>query len=307
MRKFWIDTDTASDDAVAILMALQAEDVEVIGISVVAGNVPVDQGCQNAGYTIELCGKETPLYRGAERPLVREPSWAFFFHGPDGMGGMNYPPTKTPVQKGAVEAMVAAIRENPGEITLITLGPLTNIANALCLAPDIAEKVKICYMMAGAANTVGNITPSAEYNVWFDPEAAHAVYHSGMKMVQVGWELCRGEANISDEEQKQIHQIGTELAHFSMDCNRQAIATNKQWLGDPSLPLPDPITMAIALDPSIVKNAGDYFVDIAYGLPATDGMTVVDERKVTHKPENVNVIWEIDIPAWKRILYDSVG
>lgn len=306
MRKFWIDTDTASDDAVAILMALQAPDVEVLGISVVAGNVPVDMGCQNAGYTVEVCEKNVPVYRGTALPLNREPSYAYFFHGPDGMGGMNYPATKTPILQGGVEAMVNAIRKHPGEITLVTLGPLTNIANALALAPDIAEKVKICYLMAGAACTVGNVTPAAEYNVWFDPEAAYAVYHSGMKMVQVGWELCRGEANISDSEQAELRAIGTRRAEFAIDCNRQAVATNKKWLGDPSLPLPDPVTMAIALDPGIVRRQGDYYVDIAYGQANTDGMTIVDERNVLQKPKTVTVVWEIDVPAWKRMFRESL-
>jgi len=307
MKRLWIDTDTASDDAVAILMALRWPDVHVEGISVVAGNVPLEMCSRNARYTVELCGKQTPVYEGAPRPLLREPYWAFFFHGPDGMGGMNYPEPKRPAEPTpAVEAIIKAFRESPGEITLVTLGPLTNIALAISIAPDIVQKIPICYMMAGAACTVGNITPAAEYNVWVDPEAARMVYLSGIPLVQVGWELCRGEANIVEKDYEYIRSLDTVYGHFALDCNRQAVETNRAWLGDPALPLPDPVTMAIALDPSICKRSSKHFVDIETVSEMTRGMTVVDERNVTKKAPNVEVVWEIDIPGWKEALYKTL-
>lgn len=304
MRRFWIDTDTASDDAVAILMALRWPDVHVDGISTVAGNVPLEMCSQNARYTVELCGKETPVYDGAAQPLLREPFWAYFFHGPDGMGGMNYPEPKLPAQEiHAVDAMIKAFRESPGEITLVTLGPLTNIALALGIAPDLSRKIKACYVMGGAANTVGNITPAAEFNIWVDPEAARQVYHAGLPLVQVGWELCRGEANLLEEDLAYIDRLDTVYGHFTVDCNRQAIQTNREWLGDPALPLPDPVTMAVALDPGIVVRQSKHYVDVETDSELTRGMTVVDERGVTKKEPNVEVVWEIDVPAWKEMLY----
>ncbi len=307
MQRIWIDTDTASDDAVAILMALRWPGIQVEGISAVAGNVPLEMCSRNARYTVELCGKSTPVYDGAPRPLLREPYWAFFFHGPDGMGGMNYPePQCPPEPTPAVEAMIQAFRESPGEITLITLGPLTNLALALAMAPDLVGKIPLVYMMAGAACTVGNITPAAEYNVWVDPEAARMVYLSGLPLVQVGWELCRGEANLDEQDYESIRSLNTAYGHFCLDCNRQAIQTNRQWLGDPALPLPDPITMAILLDPSIVKRRSKHFVDIETVSELTRGMTVVDERNVTKKEPNVDVIWEIDVPGWKETLFKTL-
>lgn len=307
MQRIWIDTDTASDDAVAILMALRWPGVQVEGISTVAGNVPLEMCSRNARTTVELCGKVVPVFEGAVRPLLREPYWAFFFHGPDGMGGMNYPEPKTPPQATpAVEAMIQAFRQSPGEITLITLGPLTNLALALALAPDLVEKIPLCIMMAGAACTVGNITPAAEYNVWVDPEAARMVYLSGLPLVQVGWELCRGEANLNESDYQYIRSLDTIYGHFTLDCNRQAIQTNREWLGDPALPLPDPITMAILLEPGIVRRRSKHFVDIETISEMTRGMTVVDERNVTKKEPNVDVIWEIDIPAWKETLFKTL-
>ncbi len=307
MRRFWIDTDTASDDAVAILMALRWPEVCVDGISVVAGNVPVEMGARNARYTVELCGAQTPVYLGAAAPLVRKPYWAFFFHGPDGMGGMNYPEAKRPAESlHAVEALIQAVRAAPGEITLVTLGPLTNIAMALRIAPDLAEKIPMCYVMGGAAATLGNITPAAEYNIWVDPEAARAVFHSGMPLLMVGWELCRGEANLSAADQKHVRSFGTQLADFALDCNRQAIQTNQEWLGDPGLPLPDPVTMAIALDPTICTKRGKHFVDVETQGELTRGMTVVDQSGVLNQEANVEVAWAIDPKRWKEALYRTL-
>jgi purine nucleosidase len=308
MRRFWIDTDTASDDAVAILMALRWPDVVVEGISVVAGNVPVEMCSRNARYTVELCGKETPVFTGMGRPLLRDPFWAYFFHGPDGMGGMNYPePNIPPAAKDAIDAIVDAINAYSQEITLVTLGPLTNIALAVTLHPEICSKVKVCYIMGGAANTVGNITPAAEFNIWVDPEAARIVFHCGMPLVMVGWELCRGEANLSDPDISYIRSFKTRFGDFAIDCNRQAILTNREWLGDPALALPDPITMAIALDPSICTQRKNCYVDIETVSDLTRGMTVVDEMGVLKKVPNVEVCRTIDIPGWKNLLYRTLG
>jgi purine nucleosidase len=307
MRRFWIDTDTASDDAVAIMMALRWPDVHVDGITVVSGNVPVEMCSRNARYTVELCGADTPVYLGAARPLLREPSYAFFFHGPDGMGGMNYPEAKRPAESmHAVDALIQAVRSAPGEINLVTLGPLTNIAAALTIAPDIAQKIPVCYMMGGAAATLGNITPAAEFNIWVDPEAARMVFLSGLPVVMVGWELCRGEANLSGPDQELIRAFHTKYADFTLDSNRQAIQTNMQWLGDPGLPLPDPVTMAIAMDPSICTKKGKHFVDVETISELTRGMTVVDQLDVLHKPANAEVCWAIDPARWKEALYKVI-
>jgi purine nucleosidase len=167
----------------------------------------------------------------------------------------------------------------------------------------LASKIVNCIVMGGAANTVGNITPAAEYNIWVDPEAAKFVYHAGIPLVQVGWELCRGEANLLEEDLAYIRSFDTEFGHFTIDCNRQAIQTNREWLGDPALPLPDPIAMAIALDPDISKRQSRHYVDIETDSELTRGMTVVDERNVTDQEPNVEVAWEIDIKAWKELLY----
>ncbi len=307
MRRFIIDTDTASDDAVAILMALQWPDVQVDAITVVAGNVPLEQGGVNARYTVEICRTDTPVHLGASRPLVREPVHAHFFHGEDGMGNMHYPPPKQPVAgTNAVAELIRRFGEAPGEIELVTLGPLTNIALALRLEPRLANWVKHCTIMGGAANRVGNITPAAEYNLWFDPEAAKIVFHSGMNITMAGWELCRGEANLSDEEIAMIYGFGTARAKFAMDCNKSALKASREWLHDPGLGLCDPTAMAVALNPDVCIRKGAYFVDIATQEEMTRGMSVVDALGVTNQPPNAEVCWEIDPILWKETLYRAL-
>ncbi len=321
-RKMIIDTDTASDDAVAILMALQAPDIDVEAITVVAGNVSLQQASINARYTVELCGKMTPVYEGAAAPLIRQVERATFFHGEDGMGNMRYPPPKAPAAPGhAVDVLIETIKAYPG-IVLVTLGPMTNVALAVAKAPEIVENISRCAVMGGAACTVGNITPAAEYNIWCDPEAARICFRSGLPIEMVGWELCRGAANLLPEDMRYCKEvISTPLAHFAIDCNASALKANQEWLHEPGIGLPDPVTMAIALDPTICTRKSDHYVEIECEGVYTRGMTVVDERNVTTTDANYNTIWrhltrvgspnatvcwEIDVRRWKELLYKSL-
>ena len=315
-RSFIIDTDTASDDAVALLMALRHPDVRVEAITVVAGNVELEQGLRNALYAVELSGADVPVYRGSAAPLVRELVVAQFFHGRDGLGDQGYPPPVREAAAGdAVDVLVETIRSNPG-IVLVTLGPLTNVAKALARAPEIASLAGRCVVMGGAACTVGNVTPAAEYNVWVDPDAARVVFRSGLPIEMVGWELCRGEATLSEEEMDTLRGFGTPVARFAMDCNTSALVAARLQSNEPGLPLPDPVAMAIAIDRSICTRRSAHYVDVETVSDLTRGMTVVDHLDVADdernealwKPliecgRNTEVCWEIDVPRWKELLF----
>lgn len=313
-----IDTDTASDDAVAILMAHRYPGVEVLAVMIVSGNMRVQDGSRNARYTIELCGAHTPVHVGCERPLLREPVHAYGYHGPDGMGGMNYPEPRLPEQKThAVDALIELIRANVNDVMLVTLGPLTNIAAALIRAPEIASMLNRVVVMGGAANAVGNVTPSAEYNIWCDPEAARIVLRSGMRLEMVGWEVGRRDAALTGEEIQEVYALGTPLAKFAMDCNVHALHLAENWQGDPGMTLHDPTAMAIALDPAISKRNGMYRVDIETRGDLTRGMTVVDERHTVGtqqfftdewhvREKNALVHHELDSTKWKQLLYNSL-
>ncbi|MDC3256715.1 nucleoside hydrolase [Acidimicrobiia bacterium] len=317
-NKYFIDTDTASDDAVALLMALEWEDVEVLGISVVSGNMSVEQGSINARYTVELCKKDVPVYVGADAPLVKKREHADWFHGPDGMGNMNYPaPKLQETNEDFIEVLNNHINQHPDEITLVTLGPLTNVANFIKKYPDSFLKLKNIVIMGGASNTVGNVTPAAEYNIWCDPEAADIVFKSKHHdIAMVGWELCRGEANLTEEEMELAYSFKTEKADFTIDCNKHALDSSQNWLGDPGLGLPDPVAMAVALNPAVTTKVSRHNVQVVIDGPAR-GMTIVDQLHVgesephidehwSHTKRNINVIWEIDSDEWKETLYKTI-
>jgi len=317
-NKYFIDTDTASDDAVALLMALEWHDVEVLGISVVSGNMSVKQGSINARYTVELCKKDVPVYVGADAPLVKKREHADWFHGPDGMGNMNYPaPKLQETNEDFIEVLNNHINQHPNEITLVTLGPLTNVANFIKKYPDSFLKLKNIVIMGGASNTVGNVTPAAEYNIWCDPEAADIVFKSKHHdIAMVGWELCRGEANLTEEEMELAYSFKTEKADFTIDCNKHALDSSQNWLGDPGLGLPDPVAMAVALNPAVTTKVSRHNVQVVIDGPAR-GMTIVDQLHVgesephidehwSHTERNINVIWEIDSDEWKETLYKTI-
>jgi purine nucleosidase len=317
-RALLIDTDTASDDAVALLMALRAPDVRVAAITMVAGNVDVHQATRNALYAAELCGANVPVYSGAEKPLLRIYQNATWFHGRDGLGDHDYAPPRQSAQKvHAVDAIIEAVEANPG-LVLVTLGPLTNIALALSRKPGIAAKVSRCVVMGGALCCEGNVTPAAEYNIWVDPEAARIVMHSGLPVELIGWHLCRGEAVLSETDIAQIEGFNTKLAHFAVECNSHAREAYKVQTGEDGICLPDPVAMCIALDSTIGTEWSDHYVEVETQSELTRGMTVVDRLNVAEDERNrsvwaaalngrkARVCWTIDNRRWKDALYTAL-
>ena len=315
-RCFLIDTDTASDDAVALTMALRAPDVRVVAITTVAGNVEVDQATRNALYTVELCDADVPVYRGAAKPILRPHQNAAWFHGRDGLGDHDYAPRQRTAQRRlAVDAMIEAIEDNPG-LVLVTLGPLTNVALALVRKPEIAQKVSRCVVMGGAPCCEGNVTPAAEYNIWVDPEAARIVLGSTLPIELIGWHLCRYEAALDASDIEFVLSFGTERARFAIECNRHARQAYLEQTGEDGISLPDPVAMSIALDPTIATSWGEHHVDVETSSELTRGMTVVDRLNVAANARNravwsqllakgpkTKVCWTIETKRWKEALY----
>jgi purine nucleosidase len=222
MRTFLIDTDTASDDAVAILMALAAPDVRVAALTTVAGNVGLEQATRNALYTAEIAGSDVPVFKGAAAPLVRRHEDAFWFHGRDGFGDRGFAaPRRGAERENAVDALVRLAEAEPG-LTLVTLGPLTNIALALARDPGFARRIGRCVVMGGAPCCEGNVTPAAEYNIWVDPEAARRVFRSQLPIEMIGWHVSRGASVLDEAEIADILALDTPKAHFAIDCNARA-------------------------------------------------------------------------------------
>jgi purine nucleosidase len=321
MRIFLIDTDTASDDAVALIMALRSNNVRVAAITVVAGNVPVAQATSNALFTAELCGSAVPVFSGAAAPLQRQLQIADWFHGKDGLGDHGYrPAAKRAEPRHAVDAIISTVLANPG-IEIVTLGPLTNVAQALLREPKIAANVHRCVIMGGNPCCVGNVTPAAEFNIWVDPDAARVVFQSGMNIEMVGWQLCRGAAILSPPEIDRALAMQNPVADFAVRCNSVAMEALRRQTGEVGISLPDPVCMGIALDPSLCASSSRHFVDIEAQSELTRGMTVVDQLNVAadprnlatwsdtrqHQPGLIHVCWTLDVPRWKELLFASLG
>ena len=318
-RKVLIDTDTASDDAVALIMALRSPLVEVLAITVVAGNVAVEQGTQNALYTAELCGSDVPVYAGAGAPLVRPLEDASWFHGRDGLGDHGYQPSRRKPEDGfAVDAIVRVIMTNPG-IEIISLGPLTNLALALRQAPDIAANVSRCVVMGGAPCCEGNVTPAAEYNFWVDPEAAQVVLRSHLPVELAGWQLSRGAAVVDAQEIEAILALGTAFGEFAVRSNDTAANAYQTQTGQQGISLPDPVAMALLLDPALSLTVSGHYMDVQVDNGVTRGMSVIDRLNVVPDARNrgvwsevlkygrkQKVIWEMDIPGWKQSLLQAL-
>jgi purine nucleosidase len=319
-RTLLIDTDTASDDAVALIMALRSRDVRVAAITVVAGNVPVAQATSNALFTVELCGANVPVYSGAEAPLLRKLVIADWFHGTDGLGDHGYKPAKRRAEPGhAVDAIIQTVRENPG-IEIVTLGPLTNVAMALLREPKLAASVKRCVVMGGAPCCAGNVTPAAEYNIWVDPEAARIVFHSGLPLEMVGWQLCRGDAVLHQADIDRVLALKNPIAEFAIRSNSVAAEASFKQTGQTGISLPDPVSMGITLDPSLCTSSSHHFVEIEIHSELTRGMTIVDRLNVATDSRNrdvwanaierehkIHVCWSLDIPKWKKLLFSALA
>jgi purine nucleosidase len=314
VRHFLIDTDTASDDAVAIMMALAAPDVSVLALTTVAGNVSLEQATRNALLTADICGSDVPVFVGAGAPLIRPHEHAHWFHGEDGLGDHGYPaPKRAPEREHAVEAILRLAHAEPG-LTLVTLGPLTNVALALARDPSLARRIGRCVVMGGAPCCEGNVTPAAEYNIWVDPEAARVVFRSSLPIEMVGWHVSRGESVLADAEIAAIEALGTPKARFAIESNSRAREAYHVQTGETGLSLADPTAMAIALDRTVGLSWSHHRVAIECWSELTRGMTVVDRLNVSGDDSNrkvwsgqageagADIVWTFDSARFKAML-----
>jgi purine nucleosidase len=299
-RSIVIDTDTASDDAIALVLAVREPSVDVRAVTVVAGNVPLDLAVRNAIVTLDLAGgADIPVHAGRDRPLARPLDTAQFVHGADGMGGATLPaPSRQATSADAVGALLDIAAGEPGRHDLVTLGPLTNIAAALERDPELLTKFGHTYLMAGSPDGVGNVDALGEYNVWADPEAATAVFAAPGTKTMIGWNISRTFAVMNNDEQAALAAVGP-LGKFAIDINGDV----EQYCLDTGLAgfdLPDPIAMAVALDESIILETTEEWLVVGLDGP-TRGCTIPDRRFGRPDP-NIRVLWSVDEAAFKQRL-----
>jgi len=308
-RKIIIDTDPGQDDAVAILLALASpEELEVLGVVAVGGNVGLDLTAKNARKVVELAGRtDVPVFTGCDRPLKRKPVSGAHVHGHTGLDGPDLPEPTMPLQeKHGVDFLIDTLgAAEPGSITLCTLGPLTDIAMALERAPDVVRRAREIVMMGGAYFEVGNITPTAEFNIYYDPDAADIVFRSGMPIVQHPLDVTHGVLT-TPERMARIAALGNRCGAAVAAMLGFSEKFDLEKYGSEGAPLHDPCVIAWLLRPDLFRGR-QINVTIETGSELTMGMTVADYWRITDRPRNVNFIRSVDADGFYGLLTERLG
>ena len=303
MKRLIIDTDPGVDDAHAILLALAHPDVQVEALTTVNGNVGLDLTTANALKILDVAGREIPVYRGCDRPLINPPVHAAYVHGEDGLGDCGIPASKKQVQpEHAVRALIRLANENPGEYILAAIGPLTNLAVAVVLDPELPEKFKQLVIMGGAIYARGNTaTVTAEFNIHTDPEAAQIVFSSWPMVTLLSWETTL-EHVFDRQALDRFFSLGTPRSKFFHDTNQQVLRFIHQRLGQDILFAPDGLALAAAVEPGIVTKSVRKFVSVELNGTSTRGQTVVDWSDSTHQKPNTEIILEMDQERFNQLM-----
>jgi len=308
-RKIIIDTDPGQDDAVAILLALASpEEIDVLGITAVAGNVPLALTSKNARIICELAGKtDVKVFAGCDRPMAKELVTAEHVHGQTGLNGPKLPDPTMPLQdQHGVDFIIDTLRAEPaGTVTLCPLGPLTNIATAFERAPDIIEKIQEIVLMGGAYFEVGNITPAAEFNIYVDPEAAEIVFKSGVPIVVMSLDITH-KALVTPARNDAFRALGSRVGVAVAEMTDFFERFDKEKYGSEGAPLHDPCVTAYLIRPELFTGR-HINVEIETQSPLTRGMTVADWWGVTDRPKNAMFMGTIDDQGYFDLLTERLA
>ncbi|MER8437533.1 nucleoside hydrolase [Mesorhizobium sp. M1312] len=307
-RKIIIDTDPGQDDAVAILLALGSAELEIVGLAAVAGNVPLRLTEKNARKICELAGRpDVKVYAGAIRPLARELVTAEEVHGETGLNGPQLPePTMKLQDQYAVDFIVETLmKEASGTITLCALGPLTNIALALIREPKIAPRIKEIVLMGGGFFEGGNVTPTAEFNIYVDPHAADVVFKSGIPIVMMPLDVTH-KALTTAKRTQAFRNLGTRVGTATTEMLEFFERFDEEKYGTDGGPLHDPCVIAYLLKPELFRGR-NCNVTVETASELTMGMTVIDWWGVTKRPNNAMVMRDIDHDAFFALLLERLG
>ncbi len=308
IQKIVIDTDPGQDDAVAILLALASPELEILGITAVAGNVPLKLTEKNARKICELAGKpETKVFAGAIRPLARTLVTAEEVHGQSGLNGPELPEPTMPLQaQYAVDFIVETLmKEDSGTVTLCPLGPLTNIALALIREPKIALRIKEIVLMGGGFFEGGNVTPAAEFNIYVDPQAADVVLRSGVPIVMMPLDVTH-KALTTGKRIAAFRDLGTRVGIATAEMLEFFERFDEEKYGTDGGPLHDPCVIAYLLKPELFKGR-HCNVTVETASELTMGMTVIDWWGVTKRDKNATVMRDIDHDGFFALLVERLG
>jgi purine nucleosidase len=303
MIRLVIDTDPGVDDAHAILLAAAHPDVRLEALTTVVGNTSLDRTTDNACKILDLLELEIPVYRGSPRPLVHPTSFASYFHGEDGLGDSGYPPSPRQVEgEHAVLALIRLADESPGELTLAAIGPLTNLALALRLDPQLPAKYKSLMVMGGAVRAMGNTqNHSAEFNFYTDPEAAHIVLEGWPGVQLLPWETAV-EHTVPQTEVDRLMAIDSRRGEFFRRITAKILQFTEKRLGVPVLFAPDGLAVAAAIEPSFVRRRERRFTRVELAGAITRGQSTVDWYGQSSQEPNANLVLDVDDARFLELL-----
>ena len=306
-RRIIIDTDPGQDDAVAILLALASPELEVLGITAVAGNVPLPLTQLNARKVVELSGRSAVVLAGCDRPLARTLETAEYIHGRTGLNGAPLPEPTLPLDpRHAVDFIIETLlREEPGTVTLCPLGPLTNIATAFRRAPEIVDRVQEIVLMGGGFFEGGNITPAAEFNIYVDPEAADIVLSCGRSITVIPLD-CTHKALTTRARVERFRAMGTRVGEVVAGWLDFFERFDVEKYGSEGGPLHDPCVIAFLLRPELFRGRL-INVEVETGSELTRGMTVADWWGVTDRPRNARWIRDLDAEGYFALLTERIA
>ena len=305
---FILDTDTAQDDSVAILLGVLDEAADLRAVTMVAGNVGFDQQTENALMALSVAGVlgDVPVFLGCRRPMVREWVSAEYVHG-DGSGGLSMDTEGVSIEdEHAVDALLRLTAEEPGTLNVVAIGPLTNIAMAVVKDPGFPSRVNHLFIMGGSNNARGNITAAAEFNFYVDPDAAKIVFGAGFDITVVPWEpLTVRDAIFSREQMASIGEQGTPVAKFFRQVCEATLEFDES-VGIPGSSHPDSLTVAVMLHPELVRKSSSYAVDIEADSELTRGYSAMSWGVHGLTP-NARVVEEVDAEAFYSYIVSTMG
>ena len=303
-EKIILDCDPGHDDAVAMMIAAISPKIDLLGITVVAGNQKLEKTVKNALKVCNHLNLNIPVYSGMSRPMIREQVIADDIHGETGLDGPVFEEVKIEVEKKhAVNFIIDTLMNSEEKITLVPTGPLTNIAMAMRFEPRIIKKIKRIILMGGAYQ-LGNITPAAEFNILADPDAAHVVFTSGTDLTMMGLDLTR-QAQATSEVIDKIKSLNNKASELFVDLMEFFASTQKEVFGWPAPPVHDPTTIAYIIDPSCIE-VKPMFCEVEIWSERSYGRTLCDYFGILKKKPNVDVAVKLDFDKFWNIIYENL-
>ncbi len=303
-KKLILDCDPGHDDAVAIMLAAKSEKLDLLGITVVAGNQTLEKTQVNARNVCQCLGLDVPVYAGCGQPMVREKMVAADIHGETGLDGPVFEPLTKPLEdKHAVQFMIDTLMGSDGDITMVTTGPMTNLAMAMRMEPRIVEKIERIVLMGGAY-TNGNVTPAAEFNIIADADAAYVCFTSGRPITMVGLDVTR-KALCYPAVVDRMEKVGNQASKLFVDLMRHFCKSQKEVFGWEGGPLHDPITVAYLIDPSVL-TVKPMHAEIDIRSTQSYGRTNCDYFGYQKLEPTADVAVDIDVEKFWDIIEDGL-